>query len=82
MAKKYSIALGISEDQEGNPFISISSDLVPIELILNIAKEAGIPVIKNPELARQLSSFDVDDTVPAEFLEAVEKTLTYLKEGK
>jgi type III secretion system FlhB-like substrate exporter len=76
--KKASVVVGISTDSK-QPTITVNQDLVPIDLLLELARQYNIPVVRNPELARQLSSFDIDDELPYELLVAIEESLKLLE---
>lgn len=74
------IAVGIAGGDE--PFVAVNGEVVPIEMILKIAREMGIPVVRDEALAQQLSSLDLDEEIPPEFLEAVEKSIRFLNKKK
>ncbi len=78
MIKKPKIAIGVAST-EGDTFVSISNEIVPLDLILSIAKKYGIPVIWDENIATQLTQFELDENLPPELVEALEKTIKTLK---
>lgn len=74
------IAVGIAGGDE--PFVAINGEVVPVEMILKVARDMDIPVVRDEALAQQLSSLDLDEEIPPEFLEAVEKSLRFLNTKK
>ncbi|ADK13356.1 MULTISPECIES: EscU/YscU/HrcU family type III secretion system export apparatus switch protein [Clostridium] len=46
--------------------------------ILNKAKESGVPIVYDKELANLLSNVDIGDNVPFELYDAVAKVIAYV----
>lgn len=80
MKKKPRIAIGLTSNNEETS-VSISHDVAPIDMILEIAKKYGIPIIKDENLARQLSQFEMDEELPPELVEAIERAVKVLRKN-
>jgi type III secretion system FlhB-like substrate exporter len=76
--KKPYLAIGISKGSK-EPSITINQEILPVEQIIQLAKEYNIPVVFDPNLAQQLANFDVDEELPKEFVLAIEETLSYFR---
>ncbi len=74
----YAVALRYSPEQMAPEVVAKGMDLVAFK-IREIAKEAGVPVIPDPPLARALhAAVEVGDHIPEELYEAVAQVLAFV----
>jgi flagellar biosynthetic protein FlhB len=74
----YSVALRYSSDALAPIVVAKGKDLVALR-IRELAKEAGVPVLPNPPLARALhGSVEVGRMIPEELYQAVAELLAYV----
>jgi flagellar biosynthetic protein FlhB/flagellar biosynthesis protein len=72
------IALKYSKDDDNAPRVVAKGVRVKAERILEIARQAGIPVMRNVPLAHALNKLEIGDEVPEELYDAVAEVLNYV----
>jgi len=74
------MAIAIQYDKEADsaPKVVAKGLRVKAEQILAIAKEAGVPVMRNVPLANALYRIEVGDEVPEELYDAVAEILNFV----
>lgn len=84
----YKLAVGLHYDPSQNagdsggsqtPKVEIRGDDLMADDVVKIARRFGIPVVEKPELARALSSVEIDSEIPEELFEAVAATLNEIE---
>jgi len=80
--KEISRAAAISYDPVDNdaPILAAFGEGHVAQKIVEIAKESGVPVLPDPNLASMLSKISVGDEISPELYEAVAKVLTFVSE--
>lgn len=80
MAEDADIAIALKYDKEKDqaPRVVAKGLRFKAERIKEIAKEYGIPVMKNVPLANALYRIDVGDEVPEELYDAVAEVLNFV----
>ena len=75
----FAVALQYEEGQAGAPVcVAKGQDALALK-IRDVAKEAGVPVVQNPPLARALfASVDIDEEIPVDHYEAVAKLIGFV----
>jgi flagellar biosynthesis protein FlhB len=78
------IAVAIKYDREkgGTPKIVAKGMRKNAESIKQIAREAGVPILRNIPLAQALNKLDLDEEIPEELYEAVAEILNFVYELK
>lgn len=78
------IAVAIKYDKEksGAPVVVAKGMRKNAEKIKEIAREAGVPILRNVPLAQALNKLDVDEEIPEELYEAVAEILNFVFELK
>lgn len=76
--KKVAIALGYEHGSDQAPKIVASGKNELAERIIDIAKENGVEVRKDSELADVLSVLEVDSLIPFEAYASVAEILSYV----
>ncbi|MCD6035852.1 MAG: hypothetical protein K0R63_1593 [Rickettsiales bacterium] len=76
--ERIAIALGYERDSDPAPHVVATGKGYIAEQILAIAREQGIEVHENRELAEILSVLDVDTMIPVEAYAAVAEILAYV----
>jgi len=75
-------AAAISYDPADNdaPVLAAFGEGYLAQKIVEIAKESGVPILPDPNLASMLSKISVGDEISPELYEAVAKVLTFVSE--
>lgn len=74
----FAVALKYDRTMAAPVCVAKGADAVALK-IREIAREADVPIIENPPLARALyASVDVDDTIPTEHFKAVAQVIGYV----
>ncbi|MBF0106025.1 MAG: type III secretion system export apparatus subunit SctU [Deltaproteobacteria bacterium] len=79
------VAIQYNRAEMGAPEVTIKGQRKFAELILQIAREEGIPIIRNIPLAWSLLKVEIGDAIPEELYEPVAEVLSMvydIKEGK
>jgi flagellar biosynthetic protein FlhB/flagellar biosynthesis protein len=74
------IALKYDKDADQAPRIIAKGARTKAEKILEIAKQAGVPIMRNVPLAHALNRLEVGDEIPEELYDAVAEVLNYVYE--
>lgn len=74
--KKRAAALKYDPDKDAAPYVSAAGKGEIARIIVEKAKEHGIPIKENPPLAELLTAVPLGDEIPAELYEAVAEILT------
>lgn len=80
----YAVAIKYDKKERGAPVVVAKGERVMAEKIREIAKEEGIPVMRNVGLAQALMKVEVDDIIPEDLYETVAEVLNWvykLKKG-
>jgi flagellar biosynthesis protein len=77
---KRAAALSYDPSDEGAPVLAAFGEGFVAEKIVSIAKESGVPVLPDPNLASMLSRISVGDEISPEMYEAVAKILAFVGE--
>ncbi len=72
------IALKYKKDEDSAPRVVAKGMRVKAERILAIAREAGVPIMRNVPLAHALNKLEIGDEVPEELYDAVAEVLNYV----
>jgi flagellar biosynthetic protein FlhB len=72
------VALRYAEQEMPAPRVVARGQRLVAEKIKQIAKQRGIPIIRNVPLARALVDLELDEEVPAELYEAVAEVLRFV----
>ena len=73
-------ALTYDQDNRGAPVLAAFGEGYVAEKILEVAKESGVPIHKDPSLSSMLSKLSIGDEISEDMYEAVAKVLAYLAE--
>lgn len=65
------IAVALHYDKEHAPVVAAKGSGSAAERIEQLAREAGVPIEKNPMMAEALSQIDIDQEIPVELYQAV-----------
>jgi flagellar biosynthesis protein FlhB len=76
------IAIRYDNEKDGAPKIVAKGLRKNAEKIKEIAKEAGVPILRNVPLAQALNKLDMDEEIPEELFEAVAEVLNFVYELK
>ena len=78
------VAVAIKYDKErgGAPRVVAKGMRKNAESIKEIAREAGVPILRNVPLAQALNKLDLDEEIPEELYEAVAEVLNFVFELK
>jgi flagellar biosynthetic protein FlhB len=80
----YAVAIKYDKKERGAPVVVAKGERVMAEKLREIAKEEGIPVMRNVGLAQALMKVEVDDIIPEDLYETVAEVLNWvykLKKG-
>ncbi len=74
------IAIALKYDQTGStaPVVVAKGERVQAEKIKEIARQVGVPIIRNLPLAQALNKMDVGDEIPEELYDAVAEVLNFV----
>jgi flagellar biosynthetic protein FlhB len=72
------VALVYEKDGEGAPRVVAKGERVLAQQILEIAREAGVPVVRNVPLAHALHRLEIGEEIPEELYEAVAEVLQFV----
>jgi flagellar biosynthesis protein len=74
------VALRYDKDKDNAPRILAKGVRTRAERILEIAKQSGVPIMRNIPLAHALSRLEIGDEVPEQLYDAVAEVLNYVYE--
>lgn len=74
------IAIALKYDKDGTaaPMVVAKGERVAAEKIKEIAKQVGVPIIRNMPLAQALNKLEVGDEIPEELYDAVAEVLNFV----
>ena len=75
---RQAIALRYRRHQDHAPRVVASGKGKIAEAILQKAREAGIPLMEDPDLAEVLGKIPIGDIIPKELFQAVAEVLAYV----
>jgi flagellar biosynthetic protein FlhB len=74
------VAIKYDRDKGGAPKIVAKGMRKNAETIKEIARQAGVPILRNVPLAQALHKLDIDEEIPEELYEAVAEVLNFVFE--
>ena len=78
----YAVAIRYDREKEDAPrVVAKGTDYLALK-IKEIAREAGVMIVENPPLARELYKIDIGDIIPAKLYKAVAEVLVYVYKAK
>lgn len=75
---RFAVAIRYDKKEKGAPVVVAKGERVMAEKIREIAKEEGIPIMRNVGLAQALMKVEVDDIIPEDLYEAVAEVLNWV----
>jgi flagellar biosynthesis protein len=72
------VAVALEYDRQGAPRVTAKGRGVTAERILETAREHGIPLEENRELAEALAKVPLDDEIPVELYKAVAQVIGFI----
>jgi flagellar biosynthetic protein FlhB len=75
---KIAVAIFYDKEKGGVPEIVAKGERLIADQIREIAKEAGVPIMRNVSLAQALNRLEIGDQVPEELYEAVAEVLNFV----
>jgi flagellar biosynthesis protein FlhB len=79
---RYAIAIQYDKKNRGAPVVVAKGERIVAEKIRQIAKEEGIPIMRNVALAQALMKVEVDEVIPEDLYEAVAEVLNWVYKMK
>lgn len=76
--RKTAAALRYKSDRDAAPRLVAKGAGSVAERILEAAREAGVPIHEDPDLAALLMTLDIDTLIPPEMYVAVAEVLAYI----
>jgi flagellar biosynthesis protein FlhB len=76
------VAIKYDRDKGGSPKVVAKGIRKNAEAIKDIARQAGVPILRNVPLAQALNKLDLDEEIPEELYEAVAEILNFVFELK
>ncbi len=78
----YAVAIRYDREKEDAPrVVAKGTDYLALK-IKEIAREAGVMIVENPPLARELYKIDIGEIIPAKLYKAVAEVLVYVYKAK
>ncbi|MDE0881397.1 MAG: EscU/YscU/HrcU family type III secretion system export apparatus switch protein [Myxococcota bacterium] len=74
------VALRYNDDEEGAPRLMAKGQRVMAEKIKEVARQFGVPIMRNVPLAHALHDLDIGEEIPEELYEAVAEVLNFVYE--
>lgn len=78
MKKANPLAVALKYEQLHTPRVVASGRGAVGQAIIDKAREHGVPIQENPELAEALATLEVDQEIPEALFKAVAQVLAYL----
>ena len=72
------VALLYDKEKGGVPEVVMKGERLIADKIREIAKESGVPIIRNVSLAQALNRLEVGDYIPEELFESVAEVLNFV----
>lgn len=76
------VAIKYDKDKHGAPVVVAKGMRKNADKIKDIARDAGVPILRNVPLAQALNKLDIDEEIPEELYEAVAEVLNFVYELK
>ena len=76
------VAIKYDKDKHAAPVVVAKGLRKNAEKIKEIARQAGVPILRNVPLAQALNKLDIDEEIPEELYEAVAEVLNFVFELK
>ena len=77
-ARQLAVALRYDQDQDASPRVLAKGNGLVAARILELARERGIPVKSDADLAQALAQLDLGEMIPAELYPAVAEVLAFV----
>ena len=77
-ARNRAVALSYDVAKQPAPMVSASGQGIVAERILELAKEHGIPIRKDPDMVELLAQLDVGQIIPPELYAVVAEVLAFV----
>lgn len=77
-SQKQAVALRYDEDKDAAPVVVATGRGRMAELIVEMAREHGIPIQEDAPLVEALSKLDLGETIPAELYPVVAEVLVFV----
>lgn len=74
------VAIKYNKEKDNAPRVVAKGARSRAEQILEIAKQAGVPIMRNVPLAHALNRLEIGDEVPEELYDAVAEVLNFVYE--
>ncbi|HET6266332.1 MAG TPA: EscU/YscU/HrcU family type III secretion system export apparatus switch protein, partial [Acidobacteriota bacterium] len=75
---RYAVAIQYDKKDRGAPVVVAKGERIMADKIREIAKEEGIPIMRNVGLAQALMKVEVDEVIPEDLYEAVAEVLNWV----
>lgn len=72
---------GINYQSGETPTVSITAEGRAAEESVALARELGVPLVENGELAKALQALELDQEIPSEMYEAVARVLIGIEDN-
>jgi len=72
------VAIKYNKDEDKAPKVVAKGMNLKAERIKEIAKQAGVPVMRNVAMAHALNKVDIGDEIPEELYDAVAEVLNFV----
>jgi flagellar biosynthetic protein FlhB len=76
----FAIALDYKENSMAAPQVAAKGQMVMAHKIVTLAKQHGVPIVRNIPLAHSLFMLDIGDEIPEELYQAVAEVLNWVQE--
>lgn len=76
----YAVAIRYSSEEHGAPIVVAKGMNKNAQTIKEIAKQYGVPILRNVSLAQALHKLDLDEEVPEELYDAIAEVLNFVYE--
>lgn len=75
--KRRAVALKYKSDEDHAPRVTATGQGNMADRIIDLAKEAGLPIREDPDLAAALSALDLGATIPTELYGIIAEVLAW-----
>lgn len=72
------VALEYDSSRHGAPIVSAKGRGLLAERIIEVARESGVPLYRDPDLTEVLMAVDLDDFIPGDLYQAVAEVLAFV----
>ncbi len=77
--EKIAVALKYDPKKADAPFVVAKGKCWIADIIIDIAQETGVPVVKAPEIVHDLYELDILEEIPQELFKAVAEILVFIE---